>query len=234
MARAYSWTTAETMNTESMAAVRNFLFDSCRDQSKNREGLDQSSGVRLVHWGICVTRITGWVLNYNTDCGGKKKHQGHHSIVLLSMLSWYSAHPEEVSVSVVIEPVMNHHVPGPVIVGERRRVPPVLGNQHREEEMSVWIKIKTEQRGITSVSGPFKVILVRDKPVSACSLNLNEIWSWISARVWRPDDMWCFNDYRGKVVALKVRGRPSKSPPAVMQKKNKHYSFSLCLFFSVA
>lgn len=64
MDKAYSWTTAETMNTESMAAVRNFLFDSCEDQGKKREGLDQSAGVRLVQWGICVTGITGRVLNY--------------------------------------------------------------------------------------------------------------------------------------------------------------------------
>lgn len=30
MAKAYSWTTAETMNTDSMAAALNLLLDSCR------------------------------------------------------------------------------------------------------------------------------------------------------------------------------------------------------------
>ena len=67
MAKAYSWTTAETMNTESMAAVRNFLFDSCRDQ-RERERLAQGSGVRAVQRGICVTRITARVLNYYSSC----------------------------------------------------------------------------------------------------------------------------------------------------------------------
>lgn len=37
-----------------------------------------------------------------------------------------SAHPQKVSVSVVKQPVVNHHVPRAVIVGERCRVPPVL------------------------------------------------------------------------------------------------------------
>lgn len=40
-----------------------------------------------------------------------------------------SAHPQKVSVSVVKQPVVNHHIPRAVIVGERRRVPPVLQRQ---------------------------------------------------------------------------------------------------------
>lgn len=56
----------------------------------------------------------------------------------------YSAHPEKVSVSVVVKPVMNHHVPGAVIVGERRRVPPVLEKSTQGGKKIVWIKIKTE------------------------------------------------------------------------------------------
>lgn len=36
-------------------------------EKEHREVLAQSSGVRLVHWGICVTRITGQVLNYFTQ-----------------------------------------------------------------------------------------------------------------------------------------------------------------------
>lgn len=35
--------------------------------------------------------------------------------------SWHrSAHPQKVSVSVVKEPVVNHHIPSAVVVGERR------------------------------------------------------------------------------------------------------------------
>lgn len=56
MVRAYSWTTAETIKTDSMAAVRNFLLDSCRDQRRNGgAGLNQSSGVS---GGICATEDT--------------------------------------------------------------------------------------------------------------------------------------------------------------------------------
>lgn len=44
-----------------------------------------------------------------------------------------NTHPKKVSVAVVEQPVMDHHVPGAVIVGERRGVPPVLGNRDEEE-----------------------------------------------------------------------------------------------------
>lgn len=36
------------------------------------------------------------------------------------------AHPEEVSVAVVVQPVVDHHIPGAIIVGKRSRIPPVL------------------------------------------------------------------------------------------------------------
>lgn len=40
-----------------------------------------------------------------------------------------NTHPKKVSVAVVEQPVMDNHVPGAVIVGERCGVPPVLGNR---------------------------------------------------------------------------------------------------------
>lgn len=44
-----------------------FPFRQLQGSEKEQgEGLAQSSGVRLVQWGICVTRITGRVLNYYT------------------------------------------------------------------------------------------------------------------------------------------------------------------------
>lgn len=114
-------------------------------EGEQREG----SGVRPVHRGICVTGITGSVkllnpLHHVARRFRNSRHNppGHCVVVffnviyltvyvIFSVLRWHSAHPEEVSVSVVIEPVMNHHIPGTVIVGERRGVPPVLENQHR-------------------------------------------------------------------------------------------------------
>lgn len=54
------------------------------------------------------------------------------------------AHPEEVSVSVVIQPVMDHYIPGTVIVGKGCRVPPVLENEKIIKSVCVWMEMKTE------------------------------------------------------------------------------------------
>lgn len=40
-----------------------------------------------------------------------------------------STHPKKVPVAVVKEPIVDHHVPGAVIVSEGCGVPPVLDNQ---------------------------------------------------------------------------------------------------------
>lgn len=130
MAKAYSWTTAETMNTESMAAARNLFFDSCSDQRQfgsEFRGLAGSAGVKLskstLEWGRLLFKANIWAL--------------------------FFAHPEEVSVSVVIQPVVNHHIPGAIIVGKGCRVPPVLKSKNRYKIQSnfkikslIWSNIK--------------------------------------------------------------------------------------------
>lgn len=122
MAKAYSWTTAETMNTESMAAALNLFLDSCGDQRQSGsefKGLAGSAGVKL------------------------SKSTSEWDRLLLQQTSniWaLSAHPEEVSVSVVIQPVVNNHIPSAIIVGKGRRVPPVL-NRKKVKKFSCQKKV---------------------------------------------------------------------------------------------
>lgn len=145
------------MNTETMAAVRNFLFDSCRDQRKNRERvLAQSSGFRLVQWGICLTRITGIVSSY-----------------YMHFIMWHAALEKQTQWDVtlclilfIFAVVALSSPRGSLCIRSKRASHEPLCSRYdnswwkmwsstsprtstQGRKMSVWIKIKTERRRIT-------------------------------------------------------------------------------------
>lgn len=90
------------------------------EEQRGGVGLNQNSGVS---GGICATGLK--------DC-----HWGHTWRIQMETIGMMiiglcgpNAHQKKVSVAVVEQPVMDNHVPGAVIVGERCWVPPVLGNR---------------------------------------------------------------------------------------------------------
>lgn len=83
----------------------------------------------------------------------------YDSFVTFQCDSYGSTHPEEVSVPIVIQPVMNHYVPGTIVVGKGRGVPPVLENEKINHWVNVWIQCnhfqfqgsKNKNAGLTPV-----------------------------------------------------------------------------------
>lgn len=77
-------------------------------------------GVKLLYTLLHVT-----VLALDKQYIKKTNPVGYMTFVLLILvycvqLYWRSTHPEEVSVSVVIQPVVNHYIPRTIVVSERR------------------------------------------------------------------------------------------------------------------